>query len=427
MQKIRVVADFDWLDKEEEVGILGYDSLRGTSVYTFEFDKAWLKKYSGIMLGGDLQPFTGIQYNKERNQIFGTFSDSLPDRWGRRLIDLRVNTSLKEHGQSVKKLSDWDYIMGVEDKLRMGAFRFKELSSDNYICYQPDSSVPPVMYLDDLMQAAGEIEKSEYRHLEPEERWIQRLFQPGSSMGGARPKACVQDNGTLYVAKFPSFKDDVNVARWEHFAHLMALECGINAAETKVVSSKDGRDIFLSKRFDRTEDGRRIHMASSLSLLGLNDGDGERSGKGYLDIVDFIISNGGGNVDNDLEELYRRVAFNICIGNTDDHFRNHAFLLGKDGWKLSPAYDMNPTLKYSQALMIDDCSNDSNLDILYESHEAYMLDERTARTIITDVTRNFKYWESTARKLQLPKSEMDVFRGRFEDGMQWKYSSGIHR
>ena len=135
----------------------------------------------------------------------------------------------------------------------------------------------------------------------------------------------------------------------------------------------------------------------------------------------------GGNVDSDLEELYRRVAFNICIGNTDDHFRNHAFLLGKDGWKLSPAYDMNPTLKYSQALMIDDCSNDSNLDTLYESHEAYMLDERTARTIIADVTRNFKYWESTARKLQLPKGEMDVFRGRFEDGMQWKYGGGVRR
>lgn len=427
MQKIRVIADFDWLDKEEEVGILGYEKLRGTDVYSFEYNKVWLQKHSNFNMGGELQPFTGIQYNNSRNKIFGIFSDALPDRWGRRLIDIRVNKSRKDNGKVAIKLSDWDYIMGVEDKLRMGGFRFKGIESDKYISCFTKSSVPPMIYLDDLMQAAGEIEKSEYKHMEPDEKWIQRLFQPGSSMGGARPKACVQDCGVMYVAKFPSISDSVNVAKWEHFSHLMAIECGINAAETKIYESKDGRDILLSKRFDRTDDGRRIHMASSLSLLGLTDGDGERTGKGYLDIVDLIISNGDKNVSNNLSELYRRVAFNICLGNTDDHFRNHAFLLTKDGWILSPAYDMNPTNSYNQALLIDDYTNESSLDILYDAHESYMLDEGTARSIITDVTKNFKYWESTARKLQISRDEMMYFKDRFENGMIWKKGDVIHR
>ena len=152
------------------------------------------------------------------------------------------------------------------------------------------------------LQAAKEIEKSEYKHLEPEKKWVQRLFQPGSSMGGARPKACVQSDGHLYLAKFPSINDDINMSRWEHFAHLLAKECGINVAETQIIRAGNGQDILLSKRFDRTEDNKRIHMASSLTVLGFTDCDGQRTGKGYLDIVDFIISRGGNHIEANLED-----------------------------------------------------------------------------------------------------------------------------
>ena len=193
----------------------------------------------------------------------------------------------------------------------------------------------------------------------------------------------MQSDGQLYIAKFPSINDNINVSRWEHFAHLMAKECGINVAETKVIKAGNGQDILLSKRFDRNDQGQRVHMASSLTLLGLTDGDGERTRKGYLDIVDFIISGGGNHVEENLQELYRRVAFNICIGNTDDHFRNHAFLLNKDGWALSPAYDMNPTNSMYQALLVDDHSNESSLDRLYKAHELYMLDEPVSYTHLT--------------------------------------------
>lgn len=424
MEKLDVIASFDWMDKEEKVGSLGYEYLRGSDVFSFEFDKTWLKRYPKIDFGCDLRPYTGVQYS-QGNHIFGCFSDTLPDRWGRRLIDLRA--SLETEGKASHTLSDWDYLKGVEDEMRMGGFRFQDPADGTFISSTPGYSVPPTIHIDELLQAAKEIEKSEYKHLEPEKKWVQRLFQPGSSMGGARPKACVQSGGQLYLAKFPSINDDINVSRWEHFVHLMAKECGITVAETQVLKAGTGQDILLSKRFDRTEDNKRIHMASSLTVLGLTDGDGQRNGKGYLDIVDFIISGGGNHIEANLEELYRRVAFNICIGNTDDHFRNHAFLLGKDGWELSPAYDMNPTNSMFQALLIDANTNESSLNHLYNAHELYMLDETTARGIIMDVTRNMKYWESRAEDIGLPRREITYFTDRFEKGVEFQYGAGLRR
>lgn len=424
MEKLDVIASFDWMDKEEKVGSLGYEYLRGSDVFSFEFDKTWLKRYPKIDFGCDLRPYTGVQYS-QGNHIFGCFSDTLPDRWGRRLIDLRA--SLETEGKASHTLSDWDYLKGVEDEMRMGGFRFQDPIDGSFISSTPSYSVPPAIHIDELLQAAKEIEKSEYKHLEPEKKWVQQLFQPGSSMGGARPKACEQSGGQLYLAKFPSINDDINVSQWEHFAHLMAKECGITVAETQVIKAGTGQDILLSKRFDRTEDNKRIHMASSLTVLGLTDGDGQRNGKGYLDIVDFIISGGGNHIEANLEELYKRVAFNICIGNTDDHFRNHAFLLGKDGWELSPAYDMNPTNSMFQALLIDANTNESSLNHLYNAHELYMLDETTARGIIMDVTRNMKYWESMAEDIGLPQREITYFTDRFEQGMEFQYGAGLRR
>ena len=424
MEKLDVIASFNWMDKEERVGTLGHESLRGSDVFSFEFDESWLKYYPKIDLGRDLRPYTGVQYSQS-SHIFSCFSDTLPDRWGRRLLDLRA--SMETEGKAIHTLSDWDYLKGVEDELRMGGFRFQNPDSGSFISCSPGYSVPPAIHIDELLQAAKEIEKSEYHHLEPEKKWVQRLFQPGSSMGGARPKACVQSGGQLYLAKFPSINDDINVSRWEHFAHLMAKECGITVAETKVIKAGTGQDVLLSKRFDRTEDNKRIHMASSLNLLGLTDGDGQRTGKGYLDIVDFIISGGGRHIEANLEELYKRVAFNICIGNTDDHFRNHAFLLGKEGWELSPAYDMNPTNSMFQALLIDAKTNDSSLNRLYNAHEHYMLDDTTARGIIMDVTKNMKHWENMAEDIGLPRREITYFTNRFEQGMEFQYGSTLHR
>ena len=413
MEQLAVIASFDWMETEEIIGLLNYENLRGSDVFSFEFSREWLQLHPDILLGRDLRPFTGIQYAPSEKGIFGCFADALPDRWGRRLIDLRIHQQQHADGQPRRRLSDWDYLRGVEDTLRMGAFRFKDIHTGEYLNAADTYQVPPILSLEELLEAAEEIEKSEYSHVEPEERWVQRLFLPGSSVGGARPKACITDGSSLYIAKFPSVKDDTDISKWEHFAHLMAKDCGINTANTQLVSTKSGHDVLLSKRFDRNADGHRVHMASSLTLLGLSDGAGWQTGNGYLDIVDFIVSHGS-NVEKSLEELYRRVAFNICIGNSDDHFRNHSFLLTKKGWELSPAYDMNPTLSRHQALLIDEHSNEASLEALFAAHKSYMLDQQTAQQIINDVTHTMLHWESTAKACGLPRSEMNHYASRFK-------------
>ena len=198
---------------------------------------------------------------------------------------------------------------------------------------------------------------------------------------------------------------------------MLAAKAGINAAKTKVIATGEKYHTLLSERFDRTKDGKRIHFASAMTLLGLNDGDNATTGHGYLDIVDFIIQNCT-DVERNLQELYRRVAFNICIGNSDDHFRNHGFLLTAKGWTLSPAYDMNPTLNEYQSLLISSTSNKADLGILLDACGDYMLNRKTAEQIISEVTEAVKRWREIAICQGISKREIDMFSGVL-DG-RWK-------
>ena len=280
--------------------------------------------------------------------------------------------------------------------------------------------IPPLTDLRELNAASKEIEKSEDVNELPEKRWIAQLVQPGSSLGGARPKANVVDaDRSICVAKFPSLKDDYDVGLWEHFCHLLAKNAGINAAETKVIATNDKHHTLLSRRFDRTDAGERIHFASAMTLLGLNDGDNATTGHGYVDIVDFILS-GCTDVDANLRELFRRVAFNICVGNSDDHFRNHGFLLTAKGWVLSPAYDMNPTLNEHQSLLINGKTNMSNLSILLDSCDEYMLTHAVAQEIIDKVVAAVKDWRALANRLGITKREMTLFEGVFEKAVDYR-------
>lgn len=255
------------------------------------------------------------------------------------------------------------------------------------------------------MHAAQEIETSEEKNLLPAKKWLTQLLHPGTSLGGARPKASVVDkDGRLTVAKFPSRKDDYDVALWEHFCHTMGRKAALNVAETRTIIGEE-YNILLSKRFDRNSDGKRIHFASALTLLGLTDGDNASNGYGYIDIIDFIIQHGS-NVEQNLEELYRRVAFYIIVGNSDDHFRNHGFLLTRKGWELSPAYDINPTLSDSQSLLINCNTNESDLNILLESSGDYLLSAKRAKDIINEVKIAMKSWRHEARKLPLPQRDI---------------------
>jgi serine/threonine-protein kinase HipA len=415
MKKLYVFADFDWLKEPRLVGELSYESLRGSDSYGFCYSNEWLKDYGSLFLGDDLNNYPGQQYTAPDKDIFGCFSDALPDRWGRTLINRREQILAKDEKRPVRRLSSFDYLIGIEDFSRMGGFRFKESMDGDYINASETLRIPPLTDIRELIAASSEIEKSEEEDQLPEMRWIAQLVQPGSSLGGARPKASVLDeNKNLCIAKFPSRKDDYDAGLWEHFSHLLAKKAGINAAETRVISTNDKYHTLLSRRFDRREDGKRIHFASAMTLLGLNDGANANTGNGYLDIVDFIIQNCT-NVEDNLKELYRRVAFNICIGNTDDHFRNHGFLLTVKGWSLSPAYDMNPTVNEYQSLLISTDSNKADLSILLDGCEDYMLNRKTAENIVLEVVEAVKKWRELVARLDISEREMDMFAGVLDE------------
>ena len=414
MERLLVFADFDWLDKPELVGELCYEKLRGSESYAFRFDDNWLKFHAGIKLSEDINNYPGLQYTQPGNDIFGCFSDALPDRWGRTLLKRREQIQASEEKRAVRNLSSFDYLMGIDDFSRMGGFRLKRELDGDFINVSPSLKIPPLTELRQLVLASQEVEKSEENDVLPEKKWIAQLIQPGTSLGGARPKAGVlDDSGNLCIAKFPSRKDDYDTGLWEHFSHLLARKAGIYAAQTKVLGGLGKYHTLLSKHFDRTDEGKRIHFASSMSLIGLRDGDNAQGGYGYLNIVDFILQSCC-DVEKNLQELYRRVAFNICIGNSDDHFRNHGFLLTPRGWTLSPAYDMNPTLNEYQSLLINESSNKADIRTLLESCESYMIKKEVAENIIRQVQAAVAGWENLAVLLQIPAREVTMFKDRFK-------------
>lgn len=412
MKTLCVYADFDWLNAPMLVGELGYESLRGSDSYAFKFDDNWLGKYGSLYLSADINNYPGLQYTQPGRDIFGCFSDALPDRWGRLLLNRREQILATEERRPVRRLSSFDYLIGIDDFSRMGGFRFKTDPDGEFINCDSPLRIPPLTDLRSLVAASIEIEKSEELNRLPEKKWIQQLVHPGSSLGGARPKAGVRDaDGCLYVAKFPSRNDDYDVSLWEHLSHLLAKKAGVIAAETSVIPTGDKYHALLSKRFDRTADGRRIHFASAMTLLGLSDGNNAQTGNGYLDIVDFILQSCC-QVEDNLRQLYRRVAFNIAIGNSDDHFRNHGFLLTPKGWTLSPAYDMNPTTNEYQSLLITSSTNKADLNLLLEASEEYMIGKEESTMIIQDVTDAVKGWRRAAASIGIAKREMELFGSR---------------
>ncbi|PVZ09263.1 type II toxin-antitoxin system HipA family toxin [Porphyromonas loveana] len=414
MQKLLVYADFDWLKEPTLVGELSYESLRGADSYGFRFDDEWLRTQGGLFLSADLNNYSGVQYTRGDNDIFGCFSDALPDRWGRTLLNRREQILAQEEKRPLRRLTSFDYLLGIDDYSRMGGFRFKESVDADFINSSPTLRIPPLADIRVLEAASKELELSEERNELPDKRWIAQLIQPGTSLGGARPKASVRDtDDSLCIAKFPSRKDDYDAELWEHLCHLLAKKAGITVADTRVLQTSEAYHTLISKRFDRTEQGKRIHFASAMTLLGLHDGDNAMNGYGYLDIVDFIIRHCT-DVEGNLRELYRRVAFNICIGNSDDHFRNHGFLLTPKGWTLSPAYDINPTLNKHQSLLVSATSNEADLSLLRDASEEYMLSRETADTIIGGVCAALKDWSSLATRLGITKREIAIFADRWQ-------------
>ena len=413
MRKLLVYADLHWLHTPALVGELSYESLRGADSYGFSFAPTWLQTQRDLFLSADLNNYTGMQYTAADRDIFGCFSDALPDRWGRTLLNRREQLQAQEQRRPLRRLSSFDYLLGIDDYSRMGAFRFKETPDSDFINSDPMLKIPPLTDIRTLQAAGSAIEQSEAHNALPEKKWIAQLIQPGTSLGGARPKASVTDlDGALCVAKFPSRKDDYDVELWEHLCHLLARKAGIEVADTKVLKAIGPYHTLISRRFDRTADGRRIHFASAMTLLGLQDGNSAADGHGYLDLVDFIVQHCTA-VESNLRELYRRVAFYICVGNSDDHFRNHGFLLTPKGWTLSPAYDINPTLNSSQSLLISSVSNQAAFSQLRAAAEDYLLTRETADAILDEVQAALQDWPTLAAHIGIPRREIAQFADRW--------------
>ena len=393
------------------MGTLFIDAIRGTEHCSFEFDEEWLRRpMQKSVIDPYLSFYRGRQYPVSNNN-FGLFSDSAPDRWGRILMDRRERIVANKTGRKPHKLQEFDYLIGVYDEVRMGALRFKEDKNGPFLSDDTGLAVPPWTTLRTLEEASRNFESEETIL---EEKWLSQLIKPGSSLGGARPKATVLDpDDNMWIAKFPSHNDTHNVGAWEMVAHELAKLCGLNVPEAKLQTFSEYGSTFLAKRFDR--DGtKRIHFASAMTLLGKTDGASSSDGSSYLDMVSFIKSNGA-SPDADLLELWKRIVFNMSITNTDDHLRNHGFILTGTGWRLSPLYDVNPVPYGNElSLNVDNESNEISVDLAMSVAKYFGIDkinaEKTARTIIEIVQNN---WKKLAEKYGIGRNGIDFMSPAF--------------
>lgn len=403
---IYVYADWIELKKPVLMGSLHSQFVRGKEIFSFDFSPDWLKSQSALALDPDLMSYAGRQYTDTDKQSFGIFMDSAPDRWGRQLIRRRETIRARHEKRDARQLKESDYLLEVHDKTRMGALRFKVDKSQDFLNSDTELPTPPWTSLRELETACRNYEKEAPTDSE-HEKWLAMLLAPGSSLGGARPKANVLDNiGNLWIAKFPSQSDTGNIGAWEMVAHELAKEIGLNVPECRIEKFSKYGSTFLTKRFDRNGENR-IHFSSAMTLLGQTDGDNYSTGCSYLDIAQFITKQGARPTE-DLEELWQRIVFSISISNTDDHLRNHGFLLTKNGWILSPAYDINPNphgAGLSLNISADDNSLDLNLALSIASH--FRLNTQQAKEHISRITNIVNNWQATALKLEISRIEIE--------------------
>ncbi len=395
------------------MGLLSATPAKGKEVFSFEYTKEWLRSDFSYMIDPDLQMYSGRYFPREEKLNFGAFLDSCPDRWGRVLMDRREAAMARKEGRKMKQLLESDYLLGVFDAHRMGALRFKTTENGAFLNDDKNMAAPPFTSLRELEQASLRFEED---NADDEEylKWINLLIAPGSSLGGARPKASVSDpQGNLWIAKFPSVKDEKNSAAWEMVVNKMAKRCGLNVAQGDIKQFKSKHHTYLTKRFDRTDNGERIHFASAMTLLGYVDGASHDTGVSYLELAEFIMKYGI-DVNMDLEELWRRIVFHICVKNTDDHLRNHGFLLTDKGWRLSPAYDINPN-EYGTGLSLNISEKDNALDIELALSVAafFRVDKKRAQQIIDTIKNITSNWRAFAKEFGISKQEQDRMSNAF--------------
>lgn len=410
MKTIYVYESFN-SDESNLMGRLYVGEGKSSDNFSFEFDENWLSNHKrNYIIDPELQLYSGRQYPVNKN-IFGIFADSSPDRWGRVLMQRRERIYADKEGRKPRKLTDGDYLLGVYDETRMGAIRFKEDENGTFLSDDKETAAPPWATLRTLEEASRNFENEENML---NEKWLNQLLKPGSSLGGARPKATVQDtNGELWIAKFPSKNDEFNTGAWEKVAHDLARLCSFNVPESKLETFSKLGSTFIVKRFDRDGD-KRIHFASAMTMLGKTDGASSSDGSSYLDIAGFIKASCV-SPKKSLKELWMRIVFSMAISNTDDHLRNHGFILTKQGWELSPLYDVNPA-PYGDELALNVNTEDSSIsiDLAIESAHYFGLSDDEAIEIANNITTTVRdNWEKLATKYGLSRGAIEYMRPAF--------------
>ena len=390
------------------VGTLWSYFNRGRETSDFEYSKDWLKNLKAFSLEPALFLGAGKQVNPRQTPLFGSFGDSAPDTWGRILMRRYEAQIAKDENRSPRTLNEIDYLLYVNDYARQGALRFRTEDNNDFLFPGNLKSIPPLVNLTKLLAATEKVVDFEERNSD-----LQLLLAPGSSLGGARPKASVIDkDGNLCIAKFPKKDDYTNNVLWEAVALTLAKNCGLNVQEWSL--HKAGKkNVIVLKRFDRNGT-TRIPFLSAMSMLNAIDNDSQTHS--YLDIADAIRQNGAVPKE-DLKELWKRIVFSILISNTDDHLRNHSFLyVNEAGWKLSPLYDVNPSCDNKNVLStyITETDNSQSLDLALEVCEYFGTSMEAAKTIISDMKNKIKNWKTVAKQFGLSKSEIDKMEVAFK-------------
>ena len=406
---IAVYADWIGLAAPLRLGWLHARGGAGREVFEFEFDTAALAHpaVKNLHLDPRLGLFEGRQHPPQGHQTFGVFADASPDRWGRLLMRRRLERAQRagQVGKAVR-LHESDYLLGVHDAFRCGALRLRLEDTGEFLDNQHGAAAPPFVQLRELEAASLALERDENNTAAAGDDWLRLLIAPGGSLGGARPKASVVDpQGQLWIAKFPSVGDDHDVGAWELVLQTLAKGCGLAVPPSLARKFASPHHCFLVKRFDRTPEGR-LHFASAMTLIGRLDGDDASAGASYLEIARVLIDHGA-NTAADLRELWSRIVFNMLVSNSDDHLRNHGFILvpGK-GWRLSDAYDMNP-VPQAQGLTLNVSAADNAMDLeLARSVAPYFrVSKKLASETVARSQAVVKQWPRIAASLKIPDRE----------------------
>jgi serine/threonine-protein kinase HipA len=390
------------------VGRMWARARKGQQSASFEYERSWLEHTERFALEPALSLNPGSYHTGPGSALFGAIGDSAPDRWGRMLMLRAERRKARTEGKTAQTLLEVDYLLSVDDEARLGALRFAEREGGPFLAAERPSRIPPLVHLGKLLRASEHIASET-----DDDEDLRLLLAPGSSLGGARPKTSVRDrDGTLLIAKFPNKGDEVDVERWEAVALGLANRAGIPVPKWQLKEIA-GRSVLLLGRFDRAT-GRRIPFLSAMSMLGARDNE-QRS---YLEIVDALRQYGA-EPNADIRELWRRLVFNVLISNTDDHLRNHGFLYeGGHGWRLSPAYDLNPVpsevRERSLSVAITDDDSTASLDLAMYVADYFELSLPEARRIAGEVGGVVSQWRQEALSVGINRAEIDLMASAFE-------------